>query len=351
MIIEREHSDGYALFRIPGIIRTCKDSLIVYCECRKDSGDWAEIDIAMRKSTDGGQTWSERRILAYGNGHTLNNPVMFADKDVITLLYQYEYSKTFISRSYDDGETWSAPIDVSQMFVSGEYSYTCIACGPGHGTVMENGTYIVPVWMAKNLSDRKAHHPSVVTVAYSTDKGVLWRTGSVLGDGGIPLSRLNAEPGTGHSPDNMQPAQADAFIDLNETSLCEINGEILFNIRHCGNSKHRLLALSGGAAGEWHDVHAHSALSDPQCMGSMISGGGNIYFVNCDDKSERINLTLKVSRDQGRSWEKIKTVDSKGGYSDIALSADGKTAFIFYESFGDFKNSDKNLCFVKILLK
>ena len=58
----------YALRRIPGLI-TCTDgSILCYYECRSCLSDWALIDIGMRKSTDGGLTWDEERIIASSGG-------------------------------------------------------------------------------------------------------------------------------------------------------------------------------------------------------------------------------------------------------------------------------------------
>ena len=48
--VEKRNTDGYDIFRIPGIICTSKGSLIAYCECRMTGADWAPIDIGMRKS-------------------------------------------------------------------------------------------------------------------------------------------------------------------------------------------------------------------------------------------------------------------------------------------------------------
>src|SRR6516162_4603044 len=50
---------GHKLYRIPGIVATAKGSILAYCEARKYSGlDWDDIEILMRRSADGGKTWS-----------------------------------------------------------------------------------------------------------------------------------------------------------------------------------------------------------------------------------------------------------------------------------------------------
>src|SRR5690242_9448723 len=71
--------DGYALYRIPGIVVTPKGSLLAYCEARKtERGDWGTIDIMMRRSTDRGKTWSAARKIAEVEGPKQKNPVALA---------------------------------------------------------------------------------------------------------------------------------------------------------------------------------------------------------------------------------------------------------------------------------
>src|SRR5438046_9781758 len=57
--------DGFALYRIPGVVVTAKGTVLAYCEARRDAGsDWGEIEVHLRRSTDGGRTWEPERQLA-----------------------------------------------------------------------------------------------------------------------------------------------------------------------------------------------------------------------------------------------------------------------------------------------
>ena len=47
---------GYRHYRIPGVIVSPKGTIIVFCEARS-GGDWSTIDICMRRSFDGGESW------------------------------------------------------------------------------------------------------------------------------------------------------------------------------------------------------------------------------------------------------------------------------------------------------
>ena len=105
---------GYKLYRIPGIVVTAKGSVLAYCEARKSSGsDWDAIDLVVRRSVDGGKTWSPQRKLASVDGprnpsamkvksakaddRTHNNPVAIVDakSGAVHLLFCFEYMRCF----------------------------------------------------------------------------------------------------------------------------------------------------------------------------------------------------------------------------------------------------------------
>src|SRR5258708_11484610 len=66
---------GYKLYHIPGIVVTAKGTVLAWCEARKKGSDWDAIDVLMRRSTDGGKTWSEPKRIADVPGPKAKNPV------------------------------------------------------------------------------------------------------------------------------------------------------------------------------------------------------------------------------------------------------------------------------------
>src|SRR5690242_19461784 len=55
-------TDDYAIYRIPAIVTTAKGTVLVFCEARRTGkSDWDTIDIYLRRSTDGGKTFSPRQ--------------------------------------------------------------------------------------------------------------------------------------------------------------------------------------------------------------------------------------------------------------------------------------------------
>lgn len=110
--------DGYATYRIPGIVVTGRGTILAYCAARKDGiGDWADIDIALRRSTDEGRSWQPRQILVDADKATADNPTAIVDRKTgaIHFLYQVNYARCFYMRSDDDGQTFSPAVDITSV--------------------------------------------------------------------------------------------------------------------------------------------------------------------------------------------------------------------------------------------
>jgi len=65
---------GYKVFHIPGIVVTAKGTVLAWCEARRKGGDWDQIEILLRRSTDEGKTWSEPKSIAKVPGPKTKNP-------------------------------------------------------------------------------------------------------------------------------------------------------------------------------------------------------------------------------------------------------------------------------------
>ncbi len=352
--------DDYALYRIPGVVVTAKGTVLAYCEARRTGkSDWDTIDIMLRRSTDGGRTWSSRQKisdvpgpktknpvalaqnLANPDDVTYNNAAAFADRDgTVHMLYCLEYCRCFYIRSDDDGVTWSAPVEITssafEPFKS-DYDWKVLATGPAHGVQLQRGPHsgrlVVPVWLSTGTGGH-AHRPSVTATIYSDDRGKTWKRGEI------------AVPNT------------DEWIFPNETVLVElVDGRVMLNVRSESKAQRRLVTVSSDGATGWSKPKFDDALVEPICMASIVRYSNRpdalknrILFANphnldrydgkaAEGKSrDRRNISIKLSYDEGKIWPVNKVLDpGYSAYSDLAVLPDG-TILCLYERGRD---SDK----------
>jgi sialidase-1 len=339
---------GHKLYRIPGIVATAEGTLLAYCEARRNTGlDWDDIEILLRRSTDGGKTWSEPKGLPRPDGPfernpaavarklakegeiTFNNPVAIADRDgPVHFLYCVDYGRCFYLRSDDDGATFGKPTEVTAVFEQFRKDADCrvFGTGPAHGIQLKDGRLLVPVWLSPGTGDN-AHRPSYVSTIYSDDGGKTWKRGEVVAGPAEPLT----------NPSESVAAQL-------------TDGRVMLTMRSESKENRRAVAFSPDGATRWTRPAFDDALKEPICMASLcrLSEKGKadrdrLLFANPDnlargDKEgapgamrDRKNLTVKLSYDEGATWPVARTLEAgTAGYSDLAVGPDG-TIYCLYE--------------------
>ncbi|MDB6064782.1 MAG: nedA [Pedosphaera sp.] len=338
---------GIALYRIPGIVVTTNGTVLAYCEARRNSGsDWADSEIYLRRSTNGGVSWdAARKIAHFGerlprspvavahkagstNDQTVNNPVAIADRQTgeVHFLYCVNYQRCFYLRSDDNGLTFTKPVEITAAFDKFRPEYDCnvIATGPGHGIQLANGRLVVPVWLSTGAT---GHSPSVAATIFSDDHGRTWQRGAIA------------------------LTSTDAWPNPNETAVVQLaDGSVMLDIRTNSRKNRRVVTISPDGATNWSEAHFDEALLEPICMASLVrysakpaakknrilfSNPDNLKNAKGDEKPgvhrDRKNLSIKLSYDEGKTWAVNKTLEEgPSAYSDMAALDDG-TILCFYE--------------------
>jgi sialidase-1 len=335
--------NGIARYRIPGVVVTPKGTVLAYAEARKNgSSDWGEIEIHLRRSTNGGKTWEASSQIAHhgarleGNPRkaeggekeqTVNNPVAIMDRETgaIEFLYCINYARCYSMRSTDDGVTWSAPVDITASFepFRAKYDWKVIATGPGHGIQIRSGRLVVPIWLAYGKPGD--HAPSAAGTIYSDDHGKTWQAGELC----LP--------------------NEDDFGNPNETMITELsNGCVMLVSRSVSKANRKIVMTSPNGATDWTTPVFHDQLWEPVCMASIIahpSKPGTLIYSNPHTlkldkegkevpggRGKRENLCIKLSHDDGKTWPINKVIDpGKAAYSDLAVLPDG-TVLCLYEA-------------------
>ncbi|MBL0882317.1 MAG: exo-alpha-sialidase [Chitinophagaceae bacterium] len=79
-IVFRSGDAGYHTFRIPAIIRAPNQSLLAFSEGRVNhAGDFGDIKIVLRSSTDNGKTWLPIQVVTAMGNLQVGNPAPVVD--------------------------------------------------------------------------------------------------------------------------------------------------------------------------------------------------------------------------------------------------------------------------------
>ena len=290
--------DGYTMFHVPALVVTKKGTLLAFAEGRYGNGnDWADIDLDMRRSTDGGNTWEPLRvIIKHSEGKPTSNITPIVDENgTIHLLFQINYARAYYMKSVDDGKTWSTPQDITYAFDSFKknYDWKVLAPGPGHAIQLFNGRLLVPVWLC--IPDRSKpggdHRPSCVATIYSDDHGKTWQRGNIISNNR-----------------DIAADRTDTIINPNESVLLQLeDGRVMINMRNESKLNRRLISYSADGISGWTTPHFDTALFEPVCMASLtrISGAdgqeNRILFVNPDSRNDGRKVSTMASW-LARSW-------------------------------------------------
>jgi len=372
----RQHGqDGVHTSRIPGLATSKNGTLMAIYDARYESARdlQGHMDIALNRSFDGGRTWEPMQVVLdrkeWGGMPEKYNGVSDAcilvddrtgdiyvaglwmhglldaetgkwveglTADSTRWLHQWrakgsqpgfgvkETSQFLITKSSDDGLTWSEPINITS---AKKKEWWLFAPAPGQGITMTDGTLVFP------SQGRDENGTSFSNITWSKDGGKTWKTSN-------PATKNTTEC---------------AVVELQD-------GSLMLNMRDNRNRGNeevngRSVFVTSDLGETWKEhPTSRKALIEPTCMASLhthryMEDGVKkslLLFVNPASTSKRNNITLKVSYDGGNTWPEEKQIlldeYSGRGYSCIT-SVNDSTLGILYES------SQADMAFQTVSLK
>ena len=314
-------------YRIPAVITAKDGSIVAVTDKRKyNEGDLPQdIDIVCNRSTDGGHTWSEPYTIALGTGvnHGFGDCALAWSNDDNGLIAAFVGGvglwnstpsnpiRSYISKSYDNGQTWTEPEDITH-FIFGDncvvpehQTWRASFFGSGNGLRTSTGR-IMFVAAIREGSAQSLNNYAV----YSDDNGVTWHVSGRASVGG------------------------------DEAKVTElVDGRILMSIRHGGNRWYNI-SEDGGETWQpttstWYDIIA------PACNGDLIrytsenqGHDRNRLLHSVPYGSNREKVTVYVSYDEGEIWPVSKCiVPYSSAYSSLCILPDGTIGLYVEEAY------------------
>ncbi|MFF9045448.1 exo-alpha-sialidase [Streptomyces parvulus] len=327
---------GYACFRIPAIVRTTQGTLLAFAEGRVlNCGDAADIDIVLKRSTDGGRTWGPLQVVNDGGGDTHGNPAPVVDRATgrVLLTETYNAGRTdaancaipctrtpHLQHSDDDGVTWSAPRDLSPEILPADWN-SWYATGPVHGVQLTGGNHPGRLVVGVNAEtwdgDRiTANHAALVV---SDDGGAHWKVGAT-----------DTWPVAADGTFRQKPSELTLTERADGTLLVSGREERGTDLGH----RTQAVSLDGGDSFA-APFRALPDLYTPQVQGAVLRLGDRTLLSAPADPDRRRTMSVRSSYDGGATWDSVDrgTVLTRdwSGYSDM-VDVDDATVGLLYEA-------------------
>ena len=113
-----------------------------------------------------------------------------------------------------------------------------------------------------------------------------------------------------------------------ESQVAELSdGRLMLNMRNMNSPRReRGVATSADGGLTWSEPAYDPALIEPVCQASLLRGGPDVLlFSNPASTKGRVQMTLRLSRDDGKTWTTSKELHAgPSAYSCLALLGDGQ---------------------------
>jgi sialidase-1 len=307
-VLFRSAEASYYCFRIPALVPAGGDTLLAFAEARRTNCEDSDaIDLVMKRSVDGGKTWSELQVLFHEGNRSVNQPAPIYDRQtgVVWLLFCKDNQQVFVTHSDDRGVNWSAPREITATTKDAGWKY--VASGPGHGVQLSSGRLLVAAWGDASpgpVSWPPAWGEIEFTFAmFSDDHGATWQRGRPM------------------------------YENLTEEAMVVETADrrVYMALRSLHGKKRRAHAWSDDGGSSWSRIEFDEGLPDPPAHASIIRlDDRRMLLVNPASDQRRERLTARVSEDNGKTWPIAQLIyEGSAAYSDLAVARDGAVICLF----------------------
>ncbi len=332
-------------YRIPAILQAPNGGLLIFAEKRNDGpGDVGNTDIVLKRSRDKGRTWGVEQVVLDDGGHVCADITVGLDRATqkLWLFFVRDKKQFACMTSADSGATWQGPVSIHEQVIKTEWEKVVSAkperadpSSKGHGAVWARGWHqrygvgpgnamiqlrsgpktgrlIVPARHREDVG--KGRLRSFAHCFYSDDRGATWKLGGTVG------------------------------VNTSECQLVEqANGDVMLISRDESsedspdNLRHRV-AISRDGGETWGPLRRAEELITPRCHGAVERYDKSALLFSSPASNlrreehpyGRTNLTVRVSVDQGATWNTGRTIwPHPSSYSDIAVLDDGTIVLVY----------------------
>jgi sialidase-1 len=308
---------------------TLKDGSILFVYTRyfgESDHDNATAYLAGRVSKDGGRTWSIDRTIVDREGllNVMSVSLLRLQNGEIALFYLKKNAWTdcipYMRISKDEGQTWSEPI-------------SCITDRKGYYVLnndrviqLRDGRLLMAVALHQTPDEAQWSNGARLFSYYSDDNGRTWTSSPMVSN---PNGVVLQEPGV---------------VELS-------NGDVMMIIRASPGTQYKSYSRNKGR--DWTPAEPADIPSplSPATIQRIPATGDLLMVWNRNGgedpllKGKRTPLTVAVSKDEGRSWQHVKNIetDPDGWYCYIAMHFVDKGVLLSYCAGSQSKKTHLNV--------
>lgn len=360
--LAQDRTEKQFFYRIPALAHLGNGVVLAAWDARPGSSADAPNpnSIIMRRSTDGGRTWSDYSFIASGSltgadgtrgpggdaaragKFGYSDPSFVVDEVAGKVFAFFVYSKdtgllhgawgaddadravmgAVVVESSDGGLTWSEPRSVTGVAKSAVTRETAQAgdirsvfASSGQGIQLKYGAHKgrLVQQFAGFVRQADGRETTQAFSVYSDDHGATWQRGETVG------------------------------TDMDENKVVELSdGRLMLNSRNFAREGFRKVAYSNDGGRTWGPVTLDRTLTDPRNNGSITRLFPNapqgspdarkLLFTNSNHERDRRNVSARVSCDDGATWSSVRTVRPGFSAYSTATRLDPGRIGILYET-------------------